>query len=127
LETISGSIKTDNANNLSAGTVSGAVKFVFSGRELKINTLSGSIHGDIPDIETNGSLELSSISGSINISVFDGLDAVIDLSSISGSINCDFKVITSSHTENKIIGTIRNGAIPITISTTSGSISIKKL
>ncbi len=127
LETTSGSIKTDNANNLSASTASGAVKFIFSGRELKINTLSGSINGDISNIEANGSIELISISGSINMDVFNDLDATLNLSSISGSINCDFPVITSNHTDNKLLGTIGNGSIPLRISTTSGSISIKKM
>jgi DUF4097 and DUF4098 domain-containing protein YvlB len=127
LGTTSGAIETDNAADLAATSVSGSVVFTFSGKDLQVETVSGSIRGDMPAIEANGSVKIGSVSGSVRLAVFQGIDARVDLHSVSGSVASELPVSVTQSKRNRLEGTIGDGTVPLEIGTTSGSIRITKL
>jgi hypothetical protein len=125
LGTVSGSIKASGAGDLSAKTTSGAIEFEFSGDALQASSVSGRIQGTIESLGVRGA-DLGTISGSVEVEAFTGLDASLDLRSLSGSITCDFPVTIREQSRGKLLGTVGKGAVPLSISTTSGSIRIKR-
>jgi DUF4097 and DUF4098 domain-containing protein YvlB len=123
----SGRILTDNSGDLTAKTVSGSVDFLFNGRNLDIKTTSGRIEGEIETIDPRGKIALRSISGSVRITLPDDFSGKLDLRSVSGTVSTDFPVQAVSTKRNSLEGTIGEGKIPVDITTTSGSIRIRKL
>lgn len=125
LGTVSGSIKTSGAGDLSAKTTSGAIEFEFSGDALQASSVSGKIQGTIASLGARGA-DIGTISGRVEVEAFAGLDASLDLRSLSGSISCDFPVTIREQSRGKLLGTVGKGAVPLSVSTTSGSIRIQK-
>ncbi len=126
LSTISGSVSTSRAHNLSASSTSGQIQFASDGGSLSARTVSGSINGDIDSLEKGGSARLATVSGSVTLNAFPGLDAKISLHSVSGRVSCDFPVTISEQKNNRLEGTIGAGAASLDAGTISGSISINK-
>lgn len=127
LKTVSGSIETDNSKDLTATSISGSIKFRFSGSRLYAKTVSGRIRGDVLDIFQQGSVDLSSVSGSIHINAYSNFSADVTLKSVSGSVSCEFPILVQSQKKNHLEGRIGEGAATVRINTTSGSIRIGKL
>lgn len=125
LGTVSGSIKSSGAGDLSAKTTSGSIEFGFSGDALQASTVSGKIQGAIDSLGARGA-DLGTVSGSVEVQAFAALDATLDLRSLSGSITCDFPVTIREQTRGRLRGTVGKGAVPLSVSTTSGSIRIRK-
>lgn len=126
LQSTSGRIETDNANDLFVKSISGSVDFIFNGGNLDINTTSGRIEGMIQSIEPDGKIDLRSVSGSVRIAAPDGFGARVDLRSVSGSVSTEFPVKVHSSKRNSLEGTIGDGGVDVDIDTTSGSIKIRK-
>ncbi len=126
LETISGSVSTSRVADLHASTTSGRIDFVFAGKELEARSISGSVDGTIESIDKGGSVRISTISGSVSVDAFSALDARLMLRSLSGSVSTAFPVTASLQKRNSLEGTIGGGAVPVDISTTSGSISLNR-
>lgn len=126
LNTVSGSITTDGARDLHAGTTSGSIDFVSAGKSLEARSISGSITGAIDSLEKGGSVSMRTVSGSVSVSAFDGLDASVDLRSVSGTVSCDFPVSVTTQKRTQLQGRIGQGSIPVEIRTTSGGISISR-
>ncbi len=127
LHTTSGRIETDNSRDLFAKSISGSVDFIFNGRELEIRTTSGRIDGEVRSIDPRGKIESRSVSGAVRIAVPDDFSAKLDLRSVSGSVSTDFPIEGLTTKRNSLEGTIRDGKIPVNISTTSGSIRIRRM
>ncbi len=126
LHTISGRIHSGLARDLRAETISGRIEFASEGKRIEAKTVSGSIEADIRAVAEGGSISMSTISGSVRMNAFAELDAELSLHSLSGRVSCDFPVTASVQKNNTLEGRIGGGRIPVTISTTSGSISISK-
>jgi hypothetical protein len=127
LTTISGSISTSRAGDLEASSTSGSVQFGFSGSRLDARTVSGSIEGRIGSLNQGGSVDVRSVSGSVDLDAYDGLDAVVSLRSVSGGVSCAFPLVVTEQKRNSLSGKIGNGSSRLDVSTTSGTISIKKM
>jgi len=124
LQTVSGRIETDDAADLDINSISGSVKFGFSGANLSANTVSGRIEGEIRPAADTGKIKIGSVSGSVKIDALGTLDARLSLHSVSGSVNCDLPITNVSAERNRIEGTLGKGSIPVDIGTTSGSIRL---
>ncbi len=127
LKTVSGKILTDNAEDLTAISTSGAIDFQFSGKNLFVQTVSGNIKGTCIDISTGGTLELKSVSGSVSIRADKSFNTDLNIKSISGSVSCDFPINRAMQKRNQLEGKIGDGKIPLKINTISGSIAIQEL
>jgi len=126
LSTISGSVSTSRAHNLSASSTSGQIRFTSDGASLNARTVTGSIDGDIDSLDKGGSARLSAVSGSVTLNAFPALDAKISLHSVSGRVSCAFPVTISEQKKNRLEGKIGGGAASVDAGTISGSISINR-
>jgi DUF4097 and DUF4098 domain-containing protein YvlB len=126
LTSVSGSVETDLAQNLRAQSTSGRIRFESTGKTVYAHTVSGSISGVLRSLDAGGSVDLASTSGSVDLEAFEGLDAEISLHSVSGSVSCGFPVTVSQQKRNSLEGRIGGGAVPIRMTSTSGSISISR-
>jgi len=126
LKTVSGKIETSKAADLVARSTSGTVIFDSSGKKLSIRTVSGDIRGTMPALKRGSDVNLVSVSGSVQIEADSDLNADVSLSSVSGSISCDFPLSVVLKKKNRLEGKIGNGNIRFNVSTTSGSIQIRK-
>jgi DUF4097 and DUF4098 domain-containing protein YvlB len=126
LRTVSGSIITDNAADLTARSVSGSIRFIFSGRDLEAHTVSGGIDGTVESLEDGGSIDIGSTSGSVRLAVPASLDAAVNLHSVSGSVSSEIPITVTSSGRNRINGIAGRGTVPVEIGTTSGSIRMVK-
>lgn len=126
LSTISGSVSTSRAHNLSASSTSGHIQFVSEGATLNARTVTGSIDGDIDSLDRGGSARLSTVSGSVTLNAFPGLDAKVSLHSVSGRVSCAFPVTISEQKNNRLEGKIGAGAASVDAGAISGSISINR-
>jgi DUF4097 and DUF4098 domain-containing protein YvlB len=126
LESVSGGISTSRAADLQAHTTSGSIDFVFAGRDLEARSISGAIDGTIDSIERGGSVRIGTISGSVDVDAPPSLDARLTLRSTSGSVSCGFPVTVLTQNRNSLEGTVGGGSIPVEITSTSGSISLRK-
>jgi len=126
LSTISGSVSTSRAHNLSASSTSGRIQFTSEGASLNARSVSGSIDGQIDSLDKGGSARLSTISGSVALDAFPALDARISLHSVSGNVSCDFPVTISEQKNNRLEGQIGAGAATVDAGTISGSIRISR-
>jgi len=127
LTTISGSISTTKAGDLAASSTSGSIEFDFAGSKLDARTVSGSIDGRIQSLDKGGSASMRSVSGSVALAAFPGLDAAVSLHSVSGRIECDFPVTSVEQKSNSLEGRIGDGTGRLEVTTTSGTITIRKL
>ena len=126
LSTISGSVSTSRAHNLSASSTSGGIQFTSDGGSLNARSVSGSIEGEIDSLERGGMAKFSTVSGSVTVRAFPALDARITLHSVSGRVSCDFPVTISEQKNNRLEGNIGTGAAQVDAGTISGGISITK-
>ncbi len=127
LTTISGSISTSRAGNLSASSTSGSIQFDFAGKLLNAYTVSGSIEGTIESLEPGALVSVRSVSGSVAVEAFPTLGAVVSLRSVSGGVSCEFPVTGMEQKRNSLEGSIGNGAARLDIATTSGPIAVRKM
>jgi DUF4097 and DUF4098 domain-containing protein YvlB len=126
LETVSGRIESERANNLRARSISGSIRFASTGKTLDINSTSGRIHGEILGLDPGGSVEIDTVSGAVDLEVFSGFDADLSLRSVSGSVSCDFPVQIREQKRNKLEGTVGDGTVPFEVKTVSGRISLRR-
>jgi hypothetical protein len=124
IETVSGSIETDNAADLDITSVSGSVNFVFSGKRLRVKTVSGRIEGNVAPADFSGSARITSVSGIVDIEVPADLDATLNLHSTSGSISTELDLELTESKRNRLRGTAGRGTMPFEVGTTSGSIRL---
>jgi len=126
LESVSGSVSTTQTGDLRASSTSGRVEFTFDGRDLDVHSISGSVGGTIQSIQAGGSVRLSTVSGSVDVAAFPALSARVTLRSISGSVSCDFPVSQAQQKGHSLEGTIGGGAVPVDMTTTSGSVRLHR-
>lgn len=127
LSTISGSISTSLARNLEASSTSGSVQFVFAGNRLDAHTVSGSIEGQVQSLDRGGSISMRTVSGSVDVGAFPGLDASVSLQSVSGGVSCDFPLTATQQRRNSLEGMIGTGAGRVEVTTTSGTITVRRM
>jgi hypothetical protein len=127
LSTISGSISTSRAGNLEASSTSGSLQFAFAGSHLDAHTVSGVIEGQIESLGQGGSVTLRSVSGSVVVDAYAGLDAFVSLNSVSGGVSCGFPLTRAQEKRNSLEGSIGSGSSHLEVTTTSGTIMIRKL
>ncbi len=126
LKTVSGKIETSRTADFIARSTSGMIIFHFSGKKLSVRTVSGDIRGTITALKRGSDVNLVSVSGSVQVEADRDLNADVSLSSVSGSISCDFPLSVILKKKNRLEGKIGNGNIRFNVSTTSGSIQIRK-
>lgn len=126
LQTTSGRINIDAAQDIEAKTISGEIQFISFGNELDVRTTSGRINGEYRSTENRGNIDIHSVSGAVRLTVPDSFGADVDIRSVSGSVDTDFPIKVTSSKRNSLEGMIGDGGVSVNINTTTGSINIRK-
>jgi hypothetical protein len=143
-ESVSGDVDVDTANTerVRASTVSGDLSLDTVSGELELTTISGDIELDEArgvtmqlnstsgDIDVTGSMaeassnHLESVSGDIEITL-DRVDNLrLDMTTLSGELATDLELQNEVRERRQLRGQIGDGSTTLTISTTSGDVTV---
>jgi len=125
LKTTSGALSTDGAKELTASSVSGAIRFRAYGEKVEAETVSGSIQGSVLG-EEDGEIRLSSVSGSVTLGLYEAWGGQVSLRSVSGSLHSALPLILESQERNRLTGRLNQGKGTASLKTTSGAIRLEK-
>jgi hypothetical protein len=123
LNTSGGSVKVDN--------LSGAIAISSSGGSITLTDISGKVNASSSGGSIKASLisledELSLKASGGSISVALPQDEGMDLNIKGGSVSSQLAYFEGVKTRDQIIGKVNGGGIPVTLSTSGGSIKVDK-
>lgn len=125
VSTVSGGIRVENASYdaIKASSVSGAIALKQITGTVDCKTTSGAIALDYTTYMTS---TVRSVSGAIQITLPAQSSVNVSYATVSGRFtNQDLQITVISQTSRKLEGKIGAGEMPLTVSTTSGSFTIK--
>ena len=119
--TSGGSIRLENiAGSMNASTSGGSIKINGTADKVKASTSGGGINVNVSELSE--ALELRTSGGSINASIPDNLGLDLDLR--AGRVNAPVKNFTGEAKKNRVSGSMNGGGIPVTMTTSGGSINV---
>jgi hypothetical protein len=126
--TINGSVDIDGAESeVVARTVNGGVTARSNGGPVSARTVNGSLTIRTGAIGT-GPLDYSTTNGQITVEVPANTNADVDLHTVNGEIVSDFPLtIEGRFNTRRLRGTIGRGGSMLRLSTTNGSIHLRKV
>jgi Putative adhesin len=127
IETVSGDVHIaaiDGSVRLSS--ISGGVWLEQAGGDLNISSISGQVHLNITKLNQHG-VRLSSISGQVLLALADSINASVRVSSISGDFDSEIPGVTVDKVgDSDYRAQIGRGGAPISISSVSGSVTLRR-
>jgi len=125
LHTVSGDAEIGLEGDLSATSVSGDLRAGVAGaRNVVVHSTSGDVDLDISSAAPGLQLALVSISGDVSLELPGGISAKIEAATTSGDIDCDLELADAERKNRRLAGRLGDGAGRITVTTTSGDITI---
>lgn len=125
LQTVSGDAEIGLDGDLSVTSVSGDVSAdVANARNVVVHSTSGDVAVAVASAAPAPQLALVSISGDVELSLPDGISATLEAVTTSGDIDCDRELADAERKGRRLAGRLGEGAGRITVTTTSGDISI---
>ena len=127
ISSINGGLEIDGATGeVEAHTVNGGIEARSSGGPINASTVNGDIDVRMGAVGT-GDLEFSTTNGSIEVTVPPGLNADVSMRTVNGSVGADFPMTVNGRiTPRRINATIGRGGQRIELTTTNGSIDLRK-
>jgi hypothetical protein len=124
---VNGGIEIDGAESeVEARTVNGSIRARTSGGPVRAHTVNGSLNIRVGDMGS-GPLEYSTTNGQIVLEVPDRTSADVELRTVNGSISSDFPLtIEGRFNTRSVRGTIGRGGQLLKLSTTNGSIQLRR-
>jgi hypothetical protein len=124
---VNGGIDIDGAESeVEARTVNGSIRARTSGGPVRAHTVNGSLNIRVGDMGS-GPLEYSTTNGQIVLEVPDRTSADVELRTVNGSISSDFPLtIEGRFNTRSVRGTIGRGGQLLKLSTTNGSIQLRR-
>ncbi|MCU0607537.1 MAG: DUF4097 domain-containing protein, partial [Candidatus Edwardsbacteria bacterium] len=125
VQTVSGDAEIGFDGDLSVTSVSGDVSAdVANARNVVVHSTSGDVGLEISSAAPAPQLAMVSISGDVELSLPDGVSAALEAVTTSGDIDCDLELADAERKNRRLAGRLGDGAGRITVTTTSGDISI---
>lgn len=135
---VSGSVDATTTNgDMRVDDVNGVVKLATTNGEIEMtgamnkaygHTTNGSVVAEIRKISSTGNLELETTNGNVEAYLPSDLKATLDAATTNGRVSIAFPVTREGPMTSKAIrGTIRGGGARLTLTTTNGSVEIRKL
>lgn len=127
VSTVNGGVDVDGATSVvEAHTVNGGVTARSTGGPVRASTVNGDIEvrmGALGD----GDLEFSTINGSVEVTVPGELNAEVTMRTVTGSVGSDFPMTVNGRVNpRRLTATIGRGGRRIEMTTTNGSIELRK-
>ena len=130
-QTVTGSIelsRLEQVTDLDLECTTGSINGDFSCQDIHCKVVTGGINLTLNNLPKDHNINLTSVTGGITLNAPANLDSEVNLQAVTGSIHTDFGVTTQGEIKrNHLEGTIGNGKGMISISTTTGSITLKRL
>jgi len=121
--TSGGSVKGDDIKgSLNAGTSGGSVRLANVSGSLKASTSAGSV--EVSMAKLGKYLDLKSSAGSIRVSM--PLESGMDLNLKGNKVSIPLKNFDGSVEKDRVNGKLNGGGIPVTLSASSGSVSVNQ-
>jgi hypothetical protein len=124
---VNGGIEIDGAESeIEARTVNGSIRARTSGGPVRAHTVNGSLNIRVGELG-NGPMEYTTTNGQIVLEVPDRTSADVELRTVNGSISSDFPLtIEGRFNTRSVRGTIGRGGQLLRLSTTNGSIQLRR-
>lgn len=124
---VNGGIEIDGAESeVDARTVNGSIRARTAGGPVRAHTVNGSLNIRVGD-PGNGPMEYTTTNGQIVLEVPDRTSADVELRTVNGSISSDFPLtIEGRFNTRSVRGTIGRGGQLLRLSTTNGSIQLRR-
>lgn len=120
--TSGGSIKIDDARgDIDVSTSGGSIKLYGLSGSVTAHTSGGSITAELDQLEEQLSLKTSG--GSVKAIVPSGLGLDLDLR--GNKVNTKLSNFSGESKNNKVVGTINGGGIPVNLATSGGSVTLE--
>lgn len=122
VQTSGGSVKISQVEgDISIGSSGGSVSLEEIDGSINASTSGGSIKAQLINLEK--SLTMKSSGGSIRAVVPEGLGLDLDLR--GGRVNTSLSNFSGEQKKDKVVGTINGGGIPVSLTSSGGSISLE--
>lgn len=128
VRTVNGSVKVaDFSGEIEVATTNGGIEIENSRGSVMAETTNGSISVEIVDVEPTSEIDLSSTNGRITLYLPTKFGGRISARTTNGSISTDFPIqVEGGIMRKRLEGTIGKGNNRCELSTTNGSIKIRK-
>jgi DUF4097 and DUF4098 domain-containing protein YvlB len=125
LEGKSGDVKIERVKgNISVRTSAGNVRLMdVAGRTISIEAVSGDVHLDVSE-PVEGSVNVRTVNGDTRVNVADGSNCRVALSTLRGSVHSELFLKDEARLDQRITGTLGDGAGTIDISAVNGDVSL---
>lgn len=127
VSTVNGGLEIlDAESEVDARTVNGSITAHSNGGPVTAKTVNGSLRIRSGAIGS-GSLDYTTVNGAIELEIPGGANAELDLRTVNGSISSDFPITIDGRFNNRRVrGNIGNGGPLIRLTTTNGSIRLRR-
>lgn len=127
-ETVNGGITLRAVDgDFSASTTNGAVRVEEARGRLDVSTTNGSIRAEMTEVTPNANLAFSTTNGAVTVTLPDDVATRLKLRTTNGGIHVDFPVeIDGQANRRRVDADLNGGGGELRVSTTNGSINIKR-
>lgn len=128
VSTVNGGLEIlDAESEVDARTVNGSITAYSNGGPVTAKTVNGSLRIRSGAIGNGGSLDYTTVNGAIELEIPAGANAELDLRTVNGGISSDFPITIDGRFNNRRVrGNIGTGGPLIRLSTTNGSIRLRR-
>ncbi len=125
--TVNGGLEIDGATSVvEAHTVNGGVRARSSGGPVRASTVNGDVDVTMGALG-DGDLEFSTTNGSVEVTVPGDLNAEVTMRTVNGSVGSDFPMTVNGRINpRRITATIGRGGRRLELTTTNGSVELRK-
>lgn len=108
-------------------TQNGGVSLVAMSGDVSGETTNGGVSVDLTGDSWNGAgLDVETTNGGVSIAVPNGYSAELETGTVNGRMKVDFPVMVEGTFDNKLSATLGEGGKTIKVTTTNGSVRIKR-
>lgn len=127
-ETVNGGITLRAVEgDFSASTTNGAVRIEEARGRVDVSTTNGSIRAEMTEVTPNADLAFSTTNGAVTVTLPEDVATRLRLRTTNGGIKVDFPVeVEGKSNRRRVDADLNGGGGNLRVSTTNGSISIKR-
>jgi len=127
-ETVNGGITLRGVDgDFSASTVNGGVRIEDARGKVDVSTTNGSIQAEMDAVTKNADMAFSTTNGAVTVTLPEDVATTLRLRTTNGGIHVDFPVeVRGERSRRRLDAELNGGGGTLRVSTTNGSINIKR-